>query len=80
MSRYSWVGYVVGFIILGIVLGFVFTFFLSFFYSLGSWPFTPDLTVFASVFWVFFPLCMGAGFLLSLVLVGCVALKDKVCG
>lgn len=80
MARYSWVGYLVGFIILGIILGFVFAFFISYFTSLGSWPFTPDTTVFVSAFWGFLPLCMGAGFLFSLVLMGCVALKEKVCG
>ena len=92
MARYSWIVYVVSFIIVGIILGFVFAFFIGMFSSMGArvpyldgytlqWTHipNPDPTAFPRAFWGSLPMCLGVGFLLSFVLVSCMALNNEVC-
>ncbi|MFX1475398.1 MAG: hypothetical protein ACFFCO_07985 [Promethearchaeota archaeon] len=92
MSRGSAVGYVISFIVLGIVLGVVFAGLIAMFASMGvqvpylegntlQWHYipNPDPTAAFRAFGESLPLCLGAGFLCSFILTGCIALNREVC-
>ena len=92
MSRSSAIAYIVSFIVLGIILGVIFSGFIAMIASMGArvpylegntlqWlhiP-NPDPTAGPTAFWGSLPLCLGAGFLCSFVLTGCIALNREVC-